>query len=67
MKKTMMFLGLVALSTAAGAQTQVKPGFNLFSPQQDVEIRQQPAAQAERPRSPSGRPPRPPCRTKPPR
>jgi len=48
MKKTMMFLGLVALSTVAGAQTQVKPGFNLFSVQQDVEIGQQSADQAER-------------------
>ena len=47
MKKT-MFLGLLALSTVAGAQTQVKPGFNLFSVQQDIEIGQQSAAQAER-------------------
>ena len=48
MKKTMMFLGLVALSTVAGAQTQVKPGFNLFSVQQDVEIGKQSAVEAER-------------------
>jgi len=49
MKKTMMTsLGLVALATAAGAQTQVKPGFNLFSVQQDVEIGKQSAVQAER-------------------
>ena len=48
MKKTMMFLGLVALSTVASAQTQVKPGFNLFSVQQDIEIGQKSAAEAER-------------------
>ena len=48
MKKTMMVLGLVALSTVAGAQTQVKPGFNLFSVKQDIEIGQQSAVQAER-------------------
>lgn len=48
MKKTMMFLGFLALSAAAGAQTQVKPGFNLFSVQQDVEIGKQSADQAER-------------------
>lgn len=33
---------------AAEAQTKVKPGFNLFSPQQDVEIGAQSAAQIER-------------------
>ena len=48
MKKTMMFLGFVALSTVAGAQTQVKPGFNLFSVQQDIEIGKQSAVEAER-------------------
>src|SRR6266508_5944997 len=30
------------------AQTQVKPGFNLFAPQQDVEIGQQSAVEAEK-------------------
>ncbi|MGH8562501.1 MAG: M48 family metallopeptidase, partial [Nevskiales bacterium] len=48
MKKTMIFLGLLALTTVAGAQTQVKPGFNLFSVQQDIEIGKQSADQAER-------------------
>jgi beta-barrel assembly-enhancing protease len=48
MKKTMMLLGLMALSAVAGAQTQVKPGFNLFSVQQDVEIGKQSAVEAER-------------------
>lgn len=40
----------LAMSLAAGvaeAQTKVSPGWNLFSPQQDVEIGQQSAAQAE--------------------
>ena len=48
MKKTLMALGFLALSAAAGAQTQVKPGFNLFSVQQDIEIGRQSAAEAER-------------------
>ena len=40
---------VLALSPAATAQpTQVKPGFNLFSVQQDIEIGQQSARQAER-------------------
>lgn len=42
---------MIALSLAAGiaeAQTNVKTGFNLFSPQQDVEIGQQSAVEAER-------------------
>ena len=41
---------LIAVSLATGvaqAQTQVKSGWNLFSPQQDVEIGQQSAAAAE--------------------
>jgi Zn-dependent protease with chaperone function len=38
----------LGLATAAGAQTEVKPGFNLFSVQQDIEIGQQSAQQAER-------------------
>ena len=41
----MMALLLVPL--AATAQTKIKPGFNLFSPQQDVEIGQQSAAAAQ--------------------
>nr|ALN36299.1 protease [uncultured bacterium] len=42
---------LLALSLAAGvaeAQTKVNPGWNMFSPQQDVEIGAQSAAAAER-------------------
>lgn len=41
---------LVALSFTAGvaeAQTKINPGWNLFNPQQDVEIGQQSAMQAE--------------------
>ena len=41
----------VALSLAAGvaeAQTRINPGWNLFTPQQDVEIGQQSAMEAER-------------------
>src|SRR5688572_12163878 len=48
MKKMLMSAGLAALAAVAGAQTQVKPGFNLFSVQQDVEIGKQSADQAER-------------------
>ena len=39
--------GLLAAS-AAFSQTQVKPGWNLFSPEQDIEIGRQSAAEAER-------------------
>ncbi len=42
---------MVALTLAAGvaeAQTKINPGWNLFSPQQDVEIGQQSAMEAER-------------------
>src|SRR5688500_18825284 len=42
---------VVALSLVAGvaeAQTRINPGWNLFSPQQDVEIGQQSAMEAER-------------------
>ena len=41
---------IVALMLSAGiadAQTQVKPGFNLFSPEQDVEVGRQSAAQVQ--------------------
>ncbi len=38
-----LFLSLTGL-----AQTKVKPGFNLFSPQQDVEVGQQSAVEAEK-------------------
>ena len=42
---------MVALTLVAGvaeAQTKINPGWNLFSPQQDVEIGQQSAMEAER-------------------
>jgi predicted Zn-dependent protease len=42
------FLLLAVLSSAAMAQTQFKPGFNLFSPEQDVEIGRQSAREVER-------------------
>ena len=48
MKKMIMAAGVVVLAAVASAQTQVKPGFNLFSVQQDVEIGKQSADQAER-------------------
>src|SRR5207244_917193 len=35
------------ISGSASAQTKIKPGFNLFSPQDDVQIGEQSAAQAE--------------------
>lgn len=39
---------LVVASGAATAQTQLKSGFNLFSPEQDIELGRQSAAEAER-------------------
>jgi peptidase M48-like protein len=44
------FLSIVSLAGAsvASAQTQVKPGFNIFSVDQDIEIGRQSAAEAER-------------------
>lgn len=39
---------LLALPAIAEAQTRVKPGFNMFSPQQDVQIGYNSAAQVER-------------------
>ena len=46
--RPLVALAMVMAMTAgvASAQTNVKPGFNLFSPQQDVEIGQQSAEQA---------------------
>ena len=41
-------LALVPAVPASAAPTQVKPGFNLFSAQQDVEVGRQSAQQAER-------------------
>ena len=43
----LMVAALLA-APAALAQTQVKPGWNLFSPEQDIEIGRQSAAEAER-------------------
>src|SRR5437867_10028604 len=45
------FAAVLALLVSAGiadAQTKIKSGFNLFSAQQDVEVGQQSAAEAER-------------------
>ena len=39
---------LVAMPMTGLAQTRVKPGFNLFSPQQDIEIGKQSALEAEK-------------------
>ncbi len=41
-------LAFTLLPAIAGAQTNVKSGFNLFAPEQDVEIGRQSAAEAER-------------------
>ena len=43
-----LILALVMTVGVAEAQTQVKPGFNLFSPEQDVEIGRQSAAEVQR-------------------
>jgi len=46
-----LFALMLALTLAAGvadAQTKINPGWNMFSPQQDVEIGQQSAVEAER-------------------
>src|SRR5438067_5639600 len=42
-----LMMALLLVPLAATAQTKIKPGFNLFSPQQDVEIGQQSAAAAQ--------------------
>src|SRR5712691_8663022 len=42
-----VLMALMLIPAVAGAQTKVKPGFNLFSTQQDVEVGQQSAAEAE--------------------
>jgi Zn-dependent protease with chaperone function len=49
-RRTQIVVYLVALTLASGvasAQTNIKPGWNLFSPQDDVQIGQQSAVQAE--------------------
>jgi beta-barrel assembly-enhancing protease len=43
-----LFVALLMTATIADAQTKVKPGFNLFSAQQDVEIGTTSAAEVER-------------------
>jgi Zn-dependent protease with chaperone function len=40
-------LAMTLVTGVAGAQTKINPGWNMFSPQQDVEIGQQSAVQAE--------------------
>ncbi len=49
MKRHSLLMAIVALAVAsiATAQTQIKPGWNLFSPQDDVQIGAQSAQQAE--------------------
>jgi predicted Zn-dependent protease len=42
-----LMMALLLVPLAAMAQTKVKPGFNLFTPEQDVEIGQQSAAAAQ--------------------
>jgi predicted Zn-dependent protease len=42
-----MAIAISLMTGVAGAQTKVNPGWNMFSPQQDVEIGQQSAVQAE--------------------
>jgi beta-barrel assembly-enhancing protease len=42
-----LMTALLLVPLAATAQTRVKPGFNLFTPEQDVEIGQQSAAAAQ--------------------
>jgi len=41
-----VFFTLLLSASLATAQTKIKPGFNLFSPDQDVQVGQQSAAQA---------------------
>src|SRR5512142_2765080 len=42
-----ILFALVLVPLAATAQTRINPGFNLFSPEQDVQVGQQSAQQAE--------------------
>lgn len=42
-----LFFAVAFYAAVAGAQTKIKPGFNLFSPDDDVQVGQQSAAQAE--------------------
>ena len=47
-KRTLVLVLIVAISPALWAQTKVKPGFNLMSLEQDVEIGRQSAAEIEK-------------------
>jgi Zn-dependent protease with chaperone function len=45
--RSLLVLTMLWTAAVAEAQTKLKPGFNLFSPQQDVEVGQQSAVEAE--------------------
>ena len=45
--RSLLVLSFLCTVAVADAQTKIKPGFNLFSPEQDVEVGQQSAAEAE--------------------
>src|SRR3982751_2207549 len=45
--RSLLVLMIVCTAAVADAQTKIKSGFNLFSPEQDVEVGQQSAAEAE--------------------
>jgi predicted Zn-dependent protease len=45
---TFLMAGVTALAADVAAQTRVTPGFNLFTPEQDVQVGRQSAAQLER-------------------
>jgi beta-barrel assembly-enhancing protease len=45
--RSLLVLTLLCTAAVAEAQTKIKAGFNLFSPEQDVEVGQQSAVQAE--------------------
>jgi hypothetical protein len=45
--RSLLVLTILCSAAVAEAQTKIKSGFNLFSPEQDVEVGQQSAAEAE--------------------
>jgi Zn-dependent protease with chaperone function len=45
--RSLIVFAVLATAAIAQAQTRIKPGFNLFSPDQDVEVGQQSAAEAD--------------------
>src|SRR2546423_15042503 len=45
--RSLLVLTMLRTAAVAEAQTKLKAGFNLFSPEQDVEVGQQSAAEAE--------------------